>query len=63
VKGKDVVTWQTRMKQRGWTLTIDGNYGPASESVCKQFQKEKKLRVDGIVGKETWDAAWRLPVS
>ena len=29
---------------------MDQIYGPASESVCRQFQSEKGLGVDGLVG-------------
>ena len=29
-----------------------------TEAVTKQFQKEKGLKVDGLVGPKTWAAAW-----
>ncbi|WP_201296764.1 N-acetylmuramoyl-L-alanine amidase [Nocardiopsis sp. FR26] len=56
-------TWQQRMKDRGWTITVDGKYGPASARVCLAFQKEKRLTADGIVGPDTWRAAWTSPVT
>ncbi|GAA1221410.1 hypothetical protein GCM10009665_09520 [Kitasatospora nipponensis] len=59
-----VRTWQQRMADRGWSITVDGWYGPASAAVCRQFQQEKGLQpVDGIVGPITWDAAWTAPVT
>jgi hypothetical protein len=61
--GEDVRTWQTRMGQRGWTLTADGIYGPISTKVCKLFQTEKGLQVDGIVGPITWNATWTAPIT
>src|SRR6266545_1918845 len=56
--GADVLTWQTQMHKRGWKIAMDGTYGPPSEKVCRAFQKEKHLGVDGIVGPKTWAAAW-----
>jgi hypothetical protein len=56
--GNDVKTWQTQMRKRGWSITADGAYGPASEAVCRKFQAEKRLGVDGVVGPKTWAAAW-----
>ncbi|MGE7432747.1 peptidoglycan recognition protein family protein [Kitasatospora sp. NPDC001175] len=51
--------WQQRMSDRGWRITVDGWYGPASAAVCRQFQAEKGLTVDGIVGPDTWACAFR----
>ena len=59
----NVKTWQTQMVGRGWSLTVDGDYGPDSQSVCSQFQAEKGLAVDGLVGPQTWAASWTAPVT
>ena len=56
--GSDVMTWQHQMANRGWKLTVDGQYGPQSVSICKAFQKEKHLVADGVVGPATWNAVW-----
>lgn len=58
-----VATWQAQMVARGWYLGVDGQYGGESENVCIQFQSEKGLEVDGVVGPVTWDAAWTAPVT
>ena len=44
-------------------LTVDGDYGPQSKDVCTRFQREKDLSVDGVVGPDTWAAAWTTPVT
>lgn len=59
----DVRTWQQQMRARGWTLDVDQVYGPGSEQVCRQFQQEKGLGVDGLVGPQTWTATWNAPVT
>ncbi|WP_237323195.1 N-acetylmuramoyl-L-alanine amidase [Streptomyces sp. JJ36] len=58
-----VRTWQQRMRDRGWSIAVDGVYGPGSKNVCLAFQREKGLGVDGIVGPATWQAAWTAPVT
>lgn len=62
MQGGDIVTWQTQMAARGWRLAPDGWYGLESFSICKTFQHEKGLTVDGVVGPQTWSAAWTTPV-
>jgi hypothetical protein len=64
----NIFNWQQRMHERGWQIVVDGWYGPASASICRQFQQDSTahgwpLAVDGIVGEQTWNAAWQRPVS
>jgi peptidoglycan hydrolase-like protein with peptidoglycan-binding domain len=59
----DVRTWQQKMHDRGWTIGVDQDYGPESENVCRRFQSEKGLSVDGMVGPQTWQATWSAPVT
>lgn len=61
--GNGTATWQARMVARGWRLDVDDQYGPASANVCRQFQAEKGLSVDGEVGPITWNAAWSAPIT
>ena len=63
MEGSDVHTWQQRMAVRGWKIVVDGEYGPASEGVCRAFQQEKGLVVDGVVGPVTWNASWTAPIT
>ena len=55
--------WQRQMRGRGWKISTDGLYGPQTQRVARAFQKEKRLSVDGLIGKSTWDAAWEAPVT
>jgi hypothetical protein len=58
-----VTTWQKQMKARGWRLSVDGVYGQESKDVCRKFQAEKRLAVDGVVGPATWKASWEAPIT
>lgn len=61
--GGDISTWQQQMATRGWRLAVDGVYGPASEAIAEAFQQEKGLTSDGIIGPQTWAAAWTASVT
>ncbi len=59
--GTDVGAWQQRMADQNWDVKVDSKYGPESEGVCRTLQTREGLRVDGIVGPDTWRAAWTSP--
>lgn len=63
--GNDVVKWHQQMICRGWKLEGDeiGVFGPRSYEILKQFQQEKGLLVDGVLGPMSWNAAWELPIT
>jgi hypothetical protein len=48
-KGESVRTLQEFLK-----ITVDGDFGPKTESAVKSYQKKTGLTVDGVVGKNTW---------
>jgi len=56
-KGEYVTLMQTKLALRGYDLGphgIDGDFGRATESAVKAFQRDWGLTVDGICGKKTW---------
>lgn len=58
-KGEYVTVLQTMLRNRGYDLGsygIDGDFGRATESAVKQFQRDNGLTQDGIVGPATWEA-------
>jgi N-acetyl-anhydromuramyl-L-alanine amidase AmpD len=63
MEGEDVRQWQAQLDARGWAITVDGWYGGASRETCLAFQSEKGLTPDGVVGPETWAAAWTAPIT
>jgi hypothetical protein len=57
-RGAAVRSVQLQLRKLGWTIGVDGDFGPATERVVKQFQARKGLEADGIVGARTWRALW-----
>jgi N-acetylmuramoyl-L-alanine amidase len=57
-RGEEVRDLQQRLVGIGYALTGDdaGVFGPATERAVHEFQTRRGLRVDGIVGRETWAA-------
>lgn len=55
-KNHPVETLQYLLRAHGRTVTIDGIFGPQTESAVRAFQNAKHLTVDGIVGSSTWSA-------
>lgn len=54
--------WQAQMVKRGYSLTVDGRYGPATENAAKNLQRLAGLAQDGKIGPDTFYAAYVLPV-
>lgn len=44
----------TKLVQQKIRVTTDGIFGPKTEAVVRQFQRENGLVPDGIVGPKTW---------
>lgn len=62
-RGEGLRVWQQRMRDRGWDISVDGLYGTETAGVARAFQTEKGLTVDGLIGPETWTAAWTTPIT
>ncbi len=52
-KGSDVRTLQEDLKQLGYHINADGDFGPATEDAVKHLQKAFGYTVDGVVGDGT----------
>lgn len=51
--GDDVRYLQGLLKKLGYDIGIDGDFGPKTNKVVKEFQESQGLSVDGIVGPNT----------
>ena len=52
-KGNDVKWVQCILKHLGYSIDIDGSYGPSSRDTIKKFQSDYGLTVDGQCGPNT----------
>ena len=52
--GETVKVLQAALNKTGAALTVDGVFGPLTETAVKVFQKASALAVDGVVGPKTW---------
>lgn len=55
-RGPEVKLIQSRLSHHGFTIVADGVFGSGTEAVVKKFQKQKGLKVDGVVGPATYKA-------
>lgn len=61
-KSKGLEAWQARMRERGYSLAVDGRFGDETEHIVRYFQGLVGLKVDGKIGPATWAAAWEEPI-
>ena len=55
-KGSFVVALQYLLNQYGYNLSTDGIFGSGTAKAVQQFQTNNNLTLDGIVGRNTWQA-------
>ncbi len=54
--GAAVSELQTRLRNAGYSVDVDGQFGPQTKNAVVAFQRAKGLEADGIVGPKTWAA-------
>jgi hypothetical protein len=54
--GADVRELQQLLKARGYTVSVDGDFGAATQKAVESFQRSEGLSHDGVVGPKTWAA-------
>lgn len=65
--GPEVRDIQQRLASLGTRIAdgeLDGEFGPSTDAAVRAFQARRTLRVDGLVGPDTWgqlvEAGWRF---
>jgi hypothetical protein len=53
-EGYAVYILQQALVDRGYTVDVDGYFGPGTEQAVRDFQRIEGLEVDGLVGPNTW---------
>lgn len=54
-KGNNVKDLQIKLKSVGYSISIDGIFGPQTQAVVVEFQKNNNLKPDGVVGSKTME--------
>ena len=63
MSGDDVRAWKTRMVERGWKFSGDLSvFDKETHDILIDFQSQKYLEQDGVIGPISWRAAWELPI-
>lgn len=54
--GSAVKAVQTQLNSHGYSLTVDGSFGPATKAAVENYQSKHELSVDGVAGPYTWQS-------
>ncbi|EZH64206.1 NlpC/P60 family protein [Geomicrobium sediminis] len=55
-RGSEVRKLQSSLNTLGYSIQVDGIFGPDTESILKMYQEDQGLIVDGIAGPNTYRA-------
>ena len=53
-RGENVRTVQYLLRHHGFRLGVDRKFGRRTEEAVRDFQRDRGLQVDGVVGNQTW---------
>ena len=60
----DLVVWvQEHLNGAGYSVTVDGSFGPATGNALRQFQSARGLNPNGQLDAASWPALLRAPVA
>ena len=59
--GSAVSKLQTVLNEHGYDLAVDGIFGEKTRAAVRDYQQKNGLKLDGIVGKETWGSLLAQP--
>ncbi|AXF56814.1 MULTISPECIES: NlpC/P60 family protein [Bacillaceae] len=55
-QGSEVEQLQSELRNQGYTVQVDGVFGPETEDAVKEYQSDQGLVIDGIAGPNTYQA-------
>lgn len=55
-RGTEVQSLQQRLKDLGFSVPVDGMFGPATRHAIVAIQQQRGITQDGVVGPDTWAA-------
>jgi hypothetical protein len=62
ISSGDLVVWaQEHLVKAGARITIDGGFGPRTQSAVQSFQTSRGLSPSGVIDAATWQALLRYP--
>lgn len=53
MKGTFVKSIQEALVDRGYKITVDGVFGPATDAAVRDWQRRNQLKIDGVAGPKT----------
>lgn len=53
MRGEDIRNVLKALRDKGFSIEVEGVYGPETKKTVKTFQTQQGLRADGIVGLAT----------
>jgi hypothetical protein len=56
--GYPITQWQSKLKEHGWHIEVDGVWVPHSASIMRQYQAEKGLAITGNGNPQSWTSLY-----